>query len=185
MFASRVIRGVAVPCVVVYVIVVLVIVLYGIFLRKTGTRDVLALQLFDHPICQKIDGWSVSHVVFFGLLGFLYPGRHLQFFVVGVFWEIIETALGQNKIEVSGKRLQLIGEQDETGASTGEKNAYWYGKESDIVMDAGAYAAGSYLAERYWPAPPHRRHMSIGPLACTPPPMPAPGAVRAARPSWV
>ncbi len=30
--------------------------------------------------------------------------------------------------------------------------AFWYGKESDILMDAFGYCAGSALAGRLWPA---------------------------------
>lgn len=151
MFANRVIAGVTVPCVVLYIIVVLFIILYGYFLRRTRARDVLATPIFDHPICQKIDGWSITHLVFFGILGILYPGNHLQFFAIGVLWEIVETGLGQNNISVSGHRLQLIGEQDDDGNTTGKEDAYWYGKESDLVMDFAGYCVGSALAERYWP----------------------------------
>lgn len=151
MFANREIGGVTVPCVALYIVVVLAIVLYGYFLRRTATRDVLATPLYSHPLCEDIDGWSVSHLLFFGILGFLYPGCHLQFMTVGVFWEIIETALGQNRIEVSGKRLQLIGDQDADGKPTGDDDAYWYGKASDITMDVAGYAIGSALAERFWP----------------------------------
>jgi hypothetical protein len=153
MFANRFIGGLKVPCVAIFIVVVLVIILYGCFLRKTRARDVLAKRLFDHPVCQEIDGWSVSHLVFFGLLGFLYPGHHLQFLAVGVFWEGVETALGQNVLKVRGARLQLIGDQDEAGFSTdeGEGEAYWYGKGSDIIMNNLGYAVGSALAEKYWP----------------------------------
>ena len=151
MFANRTIGGYRVPCVALYIVVVIVIILYGYFLRKTKTQDILAKRIYHHPICQEIDGWSISHLVFFGLLGVLYPGQHLQFLVVGIVWEVIESALGQNNIEVSGKRLQLIGEQDEEGNSTDKPDAYWYGKESDIVMDVVGYAIGSAWAERYWP----------------------------------
>lgn len=151
MFANRTICGYTVPCVVFYILAVMFIILYGFFLRRTKTRDVLAKQIYHHPICQEIDGWSITHLVFFGILGFLYPGQHLQFLVVGVLWEIIETGLGQNKLEVSGKRLQLIGEQDSEGNPTGKEDAYWYGKESDIVMDVTGYTIGSFLADKWWP----------------------------------
>lgn len=151
MFANRSIGGYTVPCAALYIVAVILIILYGYFLRKTKTRDILAKRIFHHPICQEIDGWSVTHLVFFGLLGLLYPGHYLQFLAVGVAWEVIETGLGQNNIEVSGKRLQLIGEQDEEGNSTGKKDAYWYGKESDVIMDVLGYMLGSFLAERYWP----------------------------------
>jgi hypothetical protein len=151
MFANRVVRGVKVPCVVLYLVCVLAIVAYGYALRRAEGRDPLARRLYHHPICQDIDGWSVCHLLFFGLLGFLYPGRHLQFFLVGAGWEVVETALGQNRLELSGRRLQLVGDQDAEGRVTGDDAAFWYGKESDIVVDALGYALGSALASRFWP----------------------------------
>jgi hypothetical protein len=151
MFVNRVVGGITIPCVAVYIVCVLLIIVYGYFLRTTKTKDVLAKRIFHHPICQEIDGWSISHFLFFGLLGVLFPGHHLQFFVTGVFWEVIETALGQNQLEVSGKRLQLVGDQDDEGNSTGKDDAYWYGKESDIVMDMAGYCLGSAFSEKYWP----------------------------------
>jgi len=135
----------------VYIVCILLIVAYGYFLRATGTPDILAQRIFHHPICQDIDGWSGTHFLFFGLLGVLYPHRHLRFLTVGVLWEVIETVLGQNKLEVSGRRLQLIGDQDEEGNSTGADDAYWYGKESDIIVDIAGYSLGSAWASKYWP----------------------------------
>lgn len=151
MFVNRVINGVKIPCVAIYIVCVLVIIAYGFFIRRTKTRDVLAKQIYHHPICQEIDGWSISHFMFFGLLGVLFPGHHFQFFLTGMFWEIVESALGQNNFEVSGKRLQLVGDQDADGNTTGKDDAFWYGKESDIVMDVAGYCLGSAFAEKYWP----------------------------------
>jgi len=151
MFVNRIIRGVTVPCVAMYIVAILLIVSYGHILRKTGRRDILEKTYINHPILQNIDGWSVTHLIFFGILGAMYPGHHLQFFLIGAGWEMVETFLGQNKIMVGDKRLQLVGEQDETGVSTGNDDAYWYGKSSDIIVDNLGYAIGSAVAEKYWP----------------------------------
>jgi hypothetical protein len=151
MFANRVIRGFTVPCVAIYVVCVLAIVVYGYLIRRAKAQDHLARRIFHHPICQDIDGWSISHLLFFGLLGVLFPGNHLQFLLVGIGWEVVETALGQNRFEVSGRRLQLVGDQDSEGKPTGKDDAFWYGKESDIVVDTLGYCIGSAWASRYWP----------------------------------
>jgi len=151
MFANRVIRGVTVPCMALYIVCVIVIVAYGYFIRQAEVQDHLARRIFHHPVCQDIDGWSVTHFLFFGLLGVFFPDHHLQFFLVGAGWEAVETVLGQNRLEVSGRRLQLVGDQDEEGKPTGKDDAYWYGKESDIVVDALGYCIGSAWATRYWP----------------------------------
>lgn len=168
MFVNRVINGIKIPCVAVYIVCVLAIIVYGYFIRRTKTRDVLAKRIYHHPICQDIDGWSVSHFMFFGLLGVLFPGHHLQFFMTGVFWEIIESALGQNNFEVSGRRLQLVGDQDADGNTTGKDDAFWYGKESDIVMDVAGYCLGSALAEKYWPNDQDAKKYGAGRLTSLP-----------------
>ncbi len=151
MFANRVIGGVRVPCVALYIVCVVCIVAYGALLRKLSATDVLAKRIYHHPLAQDIDGWSVSHLLFFGMLGVMFPGQHLQFLIVGILWEVVETGLGQNKIEVSGKRLQLVGDQDEDGCVTGNDDAFWYGKESDIVVDILGYCVGSAIASKFWP----------------------------------
>jgi len=151
MFADRVVRGVTVPSVALYVVCIIAIIAYGAHIRRSKTPDFLARRIFHHPICQDIDGWSISHFLFFGALGVLFPGRHLQFLLVGTGWEVVETVLGQNRVEVSGQRLQLIGDQDVTGRPTGDGDAYWYGKESDILVDILGYSIGSAWAMKYWP----------------------------------
>ncbi len=151
MFASRTVCGIYIPCVALYILSIFFIVMYGYYLRKSKTQDVLAKELYNHPICQNIDGWSISHLLFFGLLGVLFPGMHLQFLLIGIGWEVIETTLGQNELTVSGNRVQLIGDQDKDGNLTGDETAYWYGKESDIVMDILGYCIGSAWATKYWP----------------------------------
>jgi hypothetical protein len=151
MFANRVIRGITIPCVVLYIVCIIMIVVYGIILRATKGRDFLGKKLYEHPLVGEIDGWSITHFLFFGLLGILYPGQHLQFFAIGFGWEVVETILGQYKFGMTGSRLQLIGEQDEDGNLTGNEDAYWYGRSSDVLVDVAAYCVGSELAEKYWP----------------------------------
>lgn len=153
MFANRTIGGVRIPCVAIYVIVVFAIVLYGHYLRKTETKDILERKIIDHPSCPGFDGWACSHFLLFGLLGFLFPGHHVQALVVSLGWEGVEHFLGTNNLEFSGKRLQLIGDQDEDGRPIkSEKPAYWYGRfVTDNSFNLSGYILGSAIASRWWP----------------------------------
>lgn len=152
MFANRKIRGVTVPCVALYIVVVLAIFVYGHFLRTTRTVDHLETKVVDHPSCPGFDGWAVGHFFFFALLGWLYPGRHVQFLLVSLGWETFEHLLGQTKLAVGGSRLQLIGDQDEEGKSTGKDDRYWYGRfVTDNSFNMSGYILGSAAAERWWP----------------------------------
>lgn len=151
MFASRTVRGINIPCIAFYIISVIIIIIYGYIIRHAKIQDHLAKRIFHHPICQDIDGWSISHFLFFGLLGAFFPDQHLQFLLIGIGWEVIETTIGQTNIQLSGQRLQLVGDQDSDGNSTGDDMAFWYGKESDIVVDIFGYCVGSAWASKYWP----------------------------------
>lgn len=153
MFANRWIRGKKFPCVAFYVVCVLAIIIYGMYVRKHKIKDPLERKIIDHPSTPGFDGWAVTHFIFFLAVGVLYPGHHLQCLVVSVGWEAIEHLLGTTDIKVSGRRLQLIGDQDENGAPVEPKDEqWWYGRfTTDPCFNMAGYAIGSAIAARYWP----------------------------------
>jgi hypothetical protein len=154
MFANRTIGGVKIPCVAIYIVAVLLIIAYGAILRKTGTKDPLERKIIDHPSCPGFDGWAVTHFFLFAFLGLLYPGHYLQALLVSIGWEAVEHCLGTNQIEVSGKRLQLVGDQDEEGRPTGNNEAWWYGRfTTDPCFNMAGYVLGSTAASKFWPNP--------------------------------
>lgn len=142
---QRIVYGWKLHVITLLIICIILIFAYGYFLRRTKRKDVLATDFYNDPVFQNIDGWSVSHFLFFMMLGFLYPNHYSAAIVAGVGWEIFETTLGQNKIMISGKRVQLVGSM-ENGVSTGNDSAYWYGKGSDITMDILGYMIGNWIA---------------------------------------
>jgi hypothetical protein len=137
----------------IYVVAVLAIILYGYYLRATETKDILETKIIDHPSCPGFDGWASLHFILFGLIGFLYPNHHVQALAVSLGWEGIEHLLGTTNIEMSGKRLQLIGDQDEEGRPIkGKKDSYWYGRfVTDNSFNVSAYILGSAAANKWWP----------------------------------
>ncbi|MDE2097639.1 MAG: hypothetical protein KGL39_10360 [Patescibacteria group bacterium] len=156
MFANRTIRGVKIPCVALYIVVVMFIIAYGYYLRRTGTRDILETKIIDHPSCSNFDGWATTHFIFFLILGVLYPGHPIQCIAVSLGWEGIEHLLGTTNIELSGSRLQLIGDQDEDGRpiapKKGDAPKYWYGRfVTDNSFNLTGYMIGWAIADRWWP----------------------------------
>ena len=157
MYANRLICGVKVPCVALLIVCVMFIFAYGYYRRQTGTLDFLEKKIVDSPSFPGFDGWAVTHTLFFGFLGFLYPGHHVQALVASVAWEGFESVLGANKITMSGVRLQLIGATDADGRpidpdDEGEGgNAWWYGRSSDVLFNLTGYIVGSALGMRLWP----------------------------------
>lgn len=152
MLANRNIGGVKIPCVTFYIVAVILIFAYGAYHRKTKTRDVLETKIIDHPSCPGFDGWAVTHMLFWALLGFIYPGRYFQCLVVSMLWESFEHAMGTTKLALSGKRLQVVGATDEYGNPIEDKDAFWYGRfVSDPFFNLMGYILGSELGMRAWP----------------------------------
>lgn len=152
MFANRYIGGIKIPCVALYIIVVLIIFAYGAYIRASGAPDILEKKVIDHPSCPGFDGWGVTHFLFFGVLGLFYPGHYVQVLLISVFWESIEHLLGQTKIMVGGSRLQLVGDQDKEGRYTGDDENFWYGRfVTDPAFNMAGYILGSEIAKKYWP----------------------------------
>jgi hypothetical protein len=153
MFANRTIRGVKVPCAAIYIVAVLAIVSYGIVIRKYKIKDRLEKPVINHPSCPGFDGWGGLHFLFFGIIGYMFPGHYVQCLAVSLLWEGIEHGLGTNKIEMSGKRLQLIGDQEKDGTPIPPKDEqWWYGRfTTDPAFNMAGYILGSALGNRYWP----------------------------------
>jgi hypothetical protein len=183
MFASRCINGVRVYSVVFLIVVVLIIVAYGFFIRKTGHPDVLERNVTDNPSIQNLDGWAATHLLFWGFMGFWFPRHYFQALVASLAWEGFEDTLGRVKFTVGGKRLQLVGATDsETFESAADDEAFWYGRyTTDTAYNLIGYIIGSTLAGRFWPddkcgcercAPGHRKRAaackSRGPCSLVP-----------------
>lgn len=158
MYANRSIGGVRIPCVAFYIVAIILIFAYGGFRRRTGTKDFLEDKIIDHPSCPGFDGWAVAHFLFFGILGFLYPGHYLQCLIVSLGWEAFEHMLGTHKIKMSGVRLQLMGATDSEGnpvdASSDDEgeNDWWYGRfTTDSFFNMAGYTLGSELGQKLWP----------------------------------
>lgn len=149
MLGSRVVHSTqgcwAIPAGAWYVVVVLVIVAYGYLIRQAGAADLFEEKVIDDPAVDNFDGWAALHLLFWGLLGFYYPGRYLQAMGLSLAWEGFEDLLGRGQLRLAGRRLQLVGDGSETG--------FWYGRYvTDSAFNLFGYILGSALAARLWPA---------------------------------
>jgi hypothetical protein len=131
--------------------VVLFIFVYGAIVRLYGLPDVLERKVIDSPSVHNFDGWAGTHFLFWGFMGYLFPGRHVSALAISLLWEGIEDGLGRNHVMVGGKRLQLVGSNEEDGETSGE-GEYWYGRYvTDSFFNLAGYILGSAAANRYWP----------------------------------
>ena len=155
-FANRRLGRSVIPCFVFYIIAVILIILYGVYTRLTKRPDVFERKVVDDPACIGFDGWGGLHFIFWLMLGWFFPGHHTQVLLISVVWEGIEDFLGRHEVQVNGKRLQLMGAQDEDGApiavDEGETGMRWYGRYlSDPAFNMAGYILGSAAADRWWP----------------------------------
>ena len=96
-----------------------------------------------------VDWWSVSHMIYFAILGWWFPNRFWFFFGFGIVWELIEDFLSKDADTklVNCYNKEYKGHFVKTWCN-GIQDDYWYGKADDILMNTLGFIVGSYL--RKW-----------------------------------
>ena len=90
----------------------------------------------------RLDWWSVTHYLFFSILGYWYPNRFVFFLLFGIVWELTEDLLAKDS------DTQLVDcEQKGRGGfvdfwCNGYQDDYWYGKIDDVLMNMLGYVTG-------------------------------------------
>jgi len=82
----------------------------------------------DFGIGMGLDGWSVTHFLFYSYLGYTFPKYIIQSFIIGCVWELLEYYLSKTK----PVWLKKFGE---CNIST-DPDGWWYSKFSDLVVNA-------------------------------------------------
>lgn len=119
------------------IIISISIIIYGQIRCKLKFNDPLLKpitinnkQLFD------LDGWSITHFIFFLILGY-YFNNHIIFIIfMGTLWEVIEIIFG--KISYTLPALE--------SCHVKNKNSdWWYGRMSDIYINIIGVFCGYFL----------------------------------------
>lgn len=118
----------------IFILAIALIFLYGLTLKCCPLKDNLQTKIIPGT---DIDWWSVLHIVLFAILGYLFPGNFLMFFLLGAVWEVIEWGTGNPDL-----REALLGFKF-------RDNKYWFGRVSDILMNGVGLAIGEYLAIKF------------------------------------
>ena len=96
-----------------------------------------------------LDWWSVSHAVLFGLFGFLVPGYHFSFFMLGTGFEVFEDMLsGDATTQLADcmtpdKHTKLM-------CKLSINDDYWYAKWDDVFVNLLGYTIGSSIRSTYY-----------------------------------
>jgi len=119
---------------------VLVIVVYGTFRCKNSSFvDPLTFSFAPPPLDKYLDGWGISHLLFFALLGYLFPKQLLFSFFLGVIWELVEYSMKDHPFYLTKCNYNM---------KTHEGEGWWYGRWQDIVMNTAGLWIGSALRTR-------------------------------------
>jgi hypothetical protein len=117
-----------------FILVPLVLIgLYGKYRCDNKTfKDPLEISIIS-----DLDGWSVTHILFFTTLGYNFPNAFILSMTMGIIWEIYEYISGK-------KRLTWLGGCNDLTTHKGH-GKWWYAKWSDILCNAGGFLLGKYL----------------------------------------
>lgn len=131
------------------VFVIIFIFVYGYLVRNVFKKDILELKVL--PL-EGADVWAVSHMIFFMILGYMFPERLLLLTTLGVSWEMTELALGSKKWMLFGNRIQLVGDTDENGniVKPEEAKEYWYARQTDCLWDVLGLVIGVSLKKYFY-----------------------------------
>jgi hypothetical protein len=99
----------------------------------------------ENSVLKEIaDGWSISHFVFFMCLGYRYPDHYGFVLALGALWEGMEFATERSDIEILDKMRGLA-----TCKNDNSSNFWWYGKYTDLLMNAAGFYVGRSARELF------------------------------------
>lgn len=117
-----------------FIIIVVIIHLYGILIHLTKVDDPLLIR--SKYLGNFINGWSLSHLLFFMYIGYTYPLKFNEAMLLGISWEFYEHAFGT----IFPKLFPNIAFQIDK-----EWTSWCYGCYEDIIMNFIGFKIGSYL----------------------------------------
>jgi len=114
------------------IVCLLLILIYGYIVRRYLKTDMLQGSFAS---CSGCDFWAISHIIFYALLGYFFPGytNMIVFTYFGIVWEVIEESTGSPEF----RRAYL-------GSFKGDK--WWYGRVTDIAFNSIGLIIGNYIA---------------------------------------
>ena len=92
----------------------------------------------------SIDYWSLSHLLLFGLFGFIIPNQHFSFLTIGVAWELFEDYLCNDR-DTQLVDCKIKENKQESFWCNGLNDDYWYANYSDIFSNIVGYVIGSSI----------------------------------------
>jgi len=122
--------------------VVATIVVYGTIRCRGTFKDPLTWSPVGPPWNQFLDGWGLTHLFFYMLLGYLYPAHLLFTMVLGIAWELVEMAFKDHPFYLTECQYQR--------AVPGEGYEHWWvGRWQHLVMNLQNLKINTLLATQF------------------------------------
>ena len=129
-----------------FIVDIIIICSYGSYRCKNPEyKDLLETPLHIFGL----DGWSLSHFVFFLLIAVQFPEKNylIVAFIFGILWELFEYYYGKhNRDHGQG---WLGGHCKKLATDKGKDSNWWYVKFSDIIMNILGLYCGYHLYKKY------------------------------------
>ena len=108
-------------------------------------QSLLKQKYVDLPK-DDIDRWSLSHLFFWMIIGFIKPGYHMTTFTIGAGFEIFEDYMAaDHNTQLADCKSTPIdpGTGKRKFFCSGRQDDYWYAKHSDVFWNLFGYTIGS------------------------------------------
>jgi len=88
-------------------------------------------------IISDLDGWSITHIIFFMILGYNFPNTFILSIIIGILWELCEYTLGKNRIPLLEECYNLSTDKQDGN--------WWYAKWSDVLLNIIGFLIGKAI----------------------------------------
>lgn len=132
----------AIGIVIVMIILALVFICIGHIYRQQ-IQMAMKHEFVKFP-ATTVDWWTISHILFFAVAGFVIPGFHVTAFMVGALFEVIEDMLSSDRTTQLADCM-TPDKNDKFMCWFSINDDYWYGKWDDALFNLLGYSIGSAI----------------------------------------
>jgi hypothetical protein len=142
-FTGNIFEGVTIGYIVLLFISPILVIFYGWYRCKNikDHKDILEFSLIGDSNKIGVDGWLLSHYIWFLVIGYIYPKMMRLSLLLGVLWEVFEWYVGEYK----PKFLLNLGFCSSPSGAKKRNNVWWYWKWQDLIVNPLGFISGKYL----------------------------------------